>query len=109
ALTTQTTTIPPTTTIFQNSSYQQSPLLPSCGSNYTLFSKPLFDPNAIVSLMPVGEYIPPDHVFPAPHSYVYTYNPTTGQTKGIVYLYSPGNMVLTQLAIRNLSSVFYTH
>lgn len=90
---------------WQNNS-QRTPNLQSCGSSYTLFSTPLFDPNSVVSVLPLADFIPPDHVFPTPHAYIYTTNPTTHVSKDGAYFYAPANMILTQIAIRNLGNTF---
>lgn len=98
------------TKITQNSGYSQSSGLPSCGSNYTLFTVPLFNQSSVLSVLPLADFIPPDHVFPTPHAYIYTDNPNAAGSKSVskdgAYLYAPTNMVLTQIAIRNLRHTF---
>ncbi|MDE1865574.1 MAG: hypothetical protein KGH94_02970 [Candidatus Micrarchaeota archaeon] len=80
--------------------------LRSCGSNYSLFSTPIFNPNSVVSVLPIADFIPPDHVFPTPHAYVYTTDITANISKDGALLYAPANMVLTDIAIRNLRNTF---
>lgn len=90
-----------TTIASQNSSFQKTPAIPSCGSNYTLFSTQLVSPNSVLSMLPLADFIPPDHVFPTPHAYIYTINPSTNVSKAGALFYAPGKMMLTQVAVRH--------
>ena len=74
--------------------------LPSCGQNHTFFSVLPVSQNETKSLVPLGQVTPPDHVFPAPHNYIYIIDPQNPQNKH-ASVYSPGDLTLVQLGIRH--------
>ena len=76
------------------------PQLPSCGSNTTFFSVLPISRNDTFSIVPLGEESPPDHIFPAAHTYIYTINPQNPTDKH-ASVYSPGDLTLVQLGIRH--------
>ena len=77
--------------------------LPPCGSNQPLFSVLPVSSDDTVVLTPLGQMSPPDHVFPAPHQYIYVIDPTHPLDKEAP-VYSPGDMVLT-LGAGNISQL----
>ena len=78
--------------------------LPSCGTNQKLFSYVPTDLDKIISLTPIGMVSPPDHVFPAPHSYFYIINPETPKNSE-VNVYAPSDLVLKQIGIRHYNKI----
>jgi len=78
--------------------------LPPCGSNQPLFSVLPVSSNDTVVLTPLGQMSPPDHVFPAPHQYIYVIDPTHPLDKEAP-VYSPGDMVLTSIGLRHYNTL----
>src|ERR1700676_4187015 len=76
------------------------PQLPSCDSNTTFFSVLPISRNDTFSIVPLGEESPPDHIFPAAHTYIYIINPQNPTDKH-ASVYSPGDLTLVQLGIRH--------
>ncbi|TAL46856.1 hypothetical protein EPN87_04230 [archaeon] len=71
-------------------------LLPSCGSNYTLFSVVPVDMNKVAAIVPLGNFNPQGgHVYPTDHVYFSsggaTWNPTT--------LYAPDNGWIMEIRV----------
>jgi len=74
--------------------------VPGCGPNGPSFSKLTVELGDIVDLAPLGQMTPPDHVLPAPHSYIYVIdykNPTDKEAM----VYAPGDFVLKQIGLRH--------
>jgi len=78
--------------------------LPPCGSNQPLFSVLPVSSNDTVVLTPLGQMSPPDHVFPAPHQYIYVIDPTHPLDKEAP-VYSPGDMMLTSIGLRHYNTL----
>src|SRR2546427_4947027 len=78
--------------------------LPPCGSNQPLFSVLPVSSNDTVVLTPLGQMSPPDHVFPAPHQYIYVLDVRHPVAKEAP-VYSPGDMVLTSIGLRHYNTL----
>ncbi len=72
----------------------------SCGDSNALFNVMPVSFDGIIALTPIGAMTPPDHVFPAPHLYMYTISPNSPEDIS-AKVYAPGNITLTQIGIRH--------
>lgn len=68
--------------------------------NETLFTVSPIPLDKIYSLTPLGMISTPDHVFPAPHLYLFLFDPKN-KTLGVeAPVYAPGNITLTDIGLR---------
>ena len=58
----------------------------------------------IVTLTPLGQVSPPDHVFPAPHSYIYVID-WKKQQDNEAAVYAPADMMLTSIGLRHYDTI----
>ena len=72
--------------------------LPSCGSMKTFFSVLPIPWNDTLSIVPLGQETPGDHILPAPHSYITSRD-------GDAPIYAPGNLTLISLGIRHFDKL----
>ncbi|HLQ21229.1 MAG TPA: hypothetical protein VK127_02860, partial [Nitrososphaerales archaeon] len=69
-----------------------------------MFSVLPVSPNDTLLVTPLGQMTPPDHVFPAPHLYIYVLDPRSPVDKEAL-VYAPGDMVLTSVGLRHYNTL----